>query len=76
MLAAEGGIACSFNSTVYGDTLQYVPELVAWAQKHIDIVHTMVFILFRYITPDLPYDFMPVIKIVLMIFIIIQIKKK
>ncbi|MFA3781621.1 radical SAM protein [Melioribacteraceae bacterium 4301-Me] len=57
MLAAEGGIACSFNSTVYGDTLQYVPELVNWAQKHIDIVHTMVFILFRYITPDLPYDF-------------------
>ena len=57
MLAAEGGIACSFNSTVYGDTLQYVPGLAAWAQKHIDIVHTMVFILFRYITPDLPYDF-------------------
>jgi len=57
MLAAEGGIACSFNSTVYGDTLQYVPGLAAWAQKHIDIVHTLVFILFRYITPDLPYDF-------------------
>jgi hypothetical protein len=57
MLAAEGGIACSFNSTVYHDTLQYVPELVEWAQKHIDIVHTMVFILFRYITPDTPYDF-------------------
>lgn len=57
MLAAEGGIACSFNSTVYDDTLRYVPELAAWAQKHIDIVHTMVFILFRYITPDLPYDF-------------------
>ena len=57
MLAAEGNIACSFNSTVYGDTLHYVPELAAWAQKHIDIVHTMVFILFRYITPDLPYDF-------------------
>lgn len=57
MLAAEGDIACSFNSTVYGDTLHYVPELVAWAQKHIDIVNTMVFILFRYITPDLPYDF-------------------
>jgi len=57
MLAAEGGIACSFNSTVYGDTMQYVPELAAWAQRHIDIVHTMVFILFRYVTPDLPYDF-------------------
>jgi hypothetical protein len=57
MLAEEGGIACSFNSTVYEDTLHYVPDLVQWAQKHIDIVHTMVFILFRYITPDTPYDF-------------------
>lgn len=57
MLAREGGIACSFNSTVYGDTLRYVPDLAAWAHQHIDIVHTMVFILFRYITPDLPYDF-------------------
>ncbi len=57
MLAAEGGIACSFNSTVYEDTLHYVPELVKWAQQHIDIVHTMVFILFRYITPDTPYNF-------------------
>ncbi|VAX23373.1 hypothetical protein MNBD_IGNAVI01-372 [hydrothermal vent metagenome] len=57
MLADEGGLACSFNSTVYADTLHYVPELVEWAQKHIDIVDTMVFILFRYITPELPYDF-------------------
>ena len=57
MLAAKGGIACSFNSTVYHDTIQYVPDLVEWANRHIDIVHTMVFILFRYITPDTPFDF-------------------
>lgn len=57
MLAAEGGISCSFNSTVYAETLKSVPELVKWAQEHIDIVHTMVFIIFRYITPSLPYDF-------------------
>jgi pyruvate-formate lyase-activating enzyme len=57
MLADEGGLACSFNSTVYEDTLHHVPDLVEWAQKHIDIVHTMVFILFRYITPDTPYRF-------------------
>ncbi len=57
MLAAEGGIACSFNSTVYRDTLQYVPELLDWAHKHIDIVHTMVFILFRSVTPDFSYNF-------------------
>ncbi len=57
MLAEAGGIACSFNSTVYEDTLQYVPDLVDWAHKHIDIVHTMVFIAFRYIVPNLPMDF-------------------
>ena len=57
MLAAKEGIACSFNSTVYGDTLQYVPDLIDWAHKHIDIVDTMVFILFRYITPNTPFDF-------------------
>ena len=57
MVAAEGGIACSFNSTVYDDTLQYVPDLLAWAQRHIDIVHTMVFILFRSVTPETPYNF-------------------
>ncbi len=57
MLAAGGGIACSFNSTVYADTRQSVPTLVEWAQELIDIVHTMVFILFRYITPDSPFNF-------------------
>lgn len=47
MLQEIGGISCAFNSTVYEDTLQYVPGLVAWAQKHIDKVHVMVFIAFR-----------------------------
>jgi len=47
MLAREGGLTCSFNSTVYPHTLDTVPDLVAWAQKHIDIVHVMVFIAFR-----------------------------
>jgi MoaA/NifB/PqqE/SkfB family radical SAM enzyme len=57
MLAAKGNISCSFNSTVFYDTIQYIPDLIEWAQKHIDIVHTMVFILFRYITPETPFDF-------------------
>jgi hypothetical protein len=47
MVARAGGLACAFNSTVYEDTLDAVPDLVAWAQKHIDIVHLMVFICFR-----------------------------
>ncbi len=51
MLAKAGGIACSFNSTVSEKTLQNTPELVRWAQQYPDIVHTMVFILYR--SPDL-----------------------
>jgi len=47
MIAEVGGLICSFNQTVYGDTLECVPEVVAWGQKHIDIVQVIVFITFR-----------------------------
>lgn len=47
MIASVGGLSCSFNSTVYEDTLPYVPDIVAWGQEHIDIVHVLVFIAFR-----------------------------
>jgi MoaA/NifB/PqqE/SkfB family radical SAM enzyme len=47
MLAEVGNISCAFNSTVYEDTMEYIPKMVEWAQKHIDIVHVMVFILYR-----------------------------
>jgi hypothetical protein len=47
MLAEVGNISCAFNSTVYEDTMQFVPELVKWGQKNIDIVQVMVFILYR-----------------------------
>ncbi len=56
MLADVGGIACSFNSTVYEENLKYVPGMVEWAQKNIDIVHTMVFICFRHVVPAMPFD--------------------
>jgi hypothetical protein len=56
MLADVGGIACSFNSTVYEENLKYVPGMIEWAQKNIDIVHTMVFICFRYVVPAMPFD--------------------
>ncbi len=56
MLAEAGGIACSFNATIYAENLPYVPDMIAWAQKHIDIVHTMVFICFRHVVPNMPFD--------------------
>ena len=55
MVARVGGLSCAFNSTVYGDTLDAVPDLVTWAQRHIDIVHVMVFICYR--EPTLDGDF-------------------
>lgn len=47
MLADVKGISCSFNSTVYEDTLKYIPDMIKWAHKNIDIVNVMVFILYR-----------------------------
>jgi MoaA/NifB/PqqE/SkfB family radical SAM enzyme len=52
MLADEGNISCAFNSTVYEDTMHYVPELVKWAEKNIDLVQVMVFILYRAVNND------------------------
>jgi hypothetical protein len=47
LLAEAGGISCAFNATVYEHTLSQVPELLLWAQEHIDIVNIMVFIAYR-----------------------------
>jgi hypothetical protein len=55
MLAEVGGISCSFNATVSEKTLPEVPAMVNWAQEHADIVHTMVFILYR--SPEFGADF-------------------
>lgn len=47
MVHDAGGLSVAFNATVYEDTLEYVPDLVAWAQEHIDKVNSMVFIAYR-----------------------------
>lgn len=57
MLAEVGGLSCAFNSTVYPDTLQYAPDILAWAQEHIDIVHVIVFILIRAAVLESEFDY-------------------
>lgn len=47
MIAEAGNISCAFNSTVYEDTMHYVPDLVKWAEDNIDKVQVMVFIIYR-----------------------------
>ncbi len=58
MLAEVGGISCAFNATVYEHTLQYVPDIVEWGQKHIDIVNILVFIAYRAAPVHKGYDYM------------------
>ena len=55
MLAQEGGIACSFNATISDKTMHEIPNMVRWSEKHADMVHTMVFILYR--SPNLTGNF-------------------
>ncbi|MBP1678604.1 MAG: putative Fe-S oxidoreductase [Bacteroidetes bacterium] len=58
MLAEEGDISCAFNATVYGHTLKDVPATVEWGQKHIDIVHILVFIAYRAAPLHEGYDYL------------------
>ncbi len=57
MIAKVGGLSCAFNSTVYEDTLDSVPDIVAWGEKHIDIVQVLVFIAFRAAMIDGAFDY-------------------
>lgn len=45
MIAEAGNISCAFNSTVYEDTMHYVPDLIKWAEDNINKVQVMVFII-------------------------------
>jgi len=47
MIKSEGGLCCSFNTTIYPDTLKDVPELVQWASRNIDKVQVLTLIAIR-----------------------------
>jgi len=47
MLHDIGGVTCSFNATVYPETLQHVPDILEWGQRNLDRVHVLVFINYR-----------------------------
>jgi len=57
MLAEVGGLSCAFNATVYGDTLRFIPDVLAWGQEHIDIVHILVFIAVRAAVLESKFDY-------------------
>jgi len=57
MLWIEGGLFCAYNTTIYPDTLKYVPIIVDWAKKNIDKVHTLSIIAVRMFHRNDPYDY-------------------
>jgi hypothetical protein len=57
MIAKEGGLSCAFNATIHEGNLSETPKLLEWAAQHIDIVHLMVFILFRTVSFKEDFDY-------------------
>ena len=57
MLYDVGDLSCAFNLTVYPENIKYVPQLVKWAQDHIDRVHIMVFIIYRIAVRNSEFDY-------------------
>ena len=47
MIKDVGGLSCSFNTTIYPDTLSQIPDIVEWASKHIDKVQVLTLIAIR-----------------------------
>lgn len=57
MVADIGGMTSVFGMTVYHSNLDQVPEVVRWANQHIDLVHGLVFITFRGAPMDGSYNY-------------------
>ncbi|MFO7321516.1 MAG: radical SAM protein [Chloroflexota bacterium] len=57
MAHSVGGLFASFGMTVYPGNLDFVPRMVAWANKNIDRVHGLVFIGFRNAALEGDFDY-------------------
>jgi len=57
MVREAGGMICGFNLTVFPDTLKDLPDVVSWALRNIDRVHSYTLTALRLIEDDLPFDF-------------------
>jgi hypothetical protein len=57
MIYDEGGLTCGFNTTIFPDTLDAVPDIVEWAVGAPERVQVLTLICVRMVSPDAPYDF-------------------
>ncbi len=56
MVRTEGGLVCAYNTTIFPDTLKYVPEIVSWTCRNIRHVSVMTLIATRMLDASLPFD--------------------
>lgn len=57
LVAEVGDLSCAFNATIYEDTLQFVPDLVQFAADHIDIINSVIFIMYRAAITEGDFEF-------------------
>lgn len=57
MVASVGGLTSIFGMTVYPSNIDEVPNVVRWANQHIEVVHGLVFITFRGAPMDGSYNY-------------------
>ncbi len=57
LVASVGGLSCAFNATVYEDTLHHVPALVQFAADHIDLINSVIFIMYRAATTEGEFEY-------------------
>jgi len=57
MVSAEGGLVCAFNTTIFPDALEYVPDIVRWAIQNVDKVNILTLIAVRMMSPEWPFDY-------------------
>jgi hypothetical protein len=57
LVASVGGLSCAFNATIYEDTMRFVPDLVQFAADHIDLIHSVIFIMYRAAMTDGNFEY-------------------
>ena len=57
MTRSESGLVCGFNTTIFPDTLQDIPEIISWTSRNIRDVSVMTLIAVRMIDPGVPFDY-------------------
>jgi len=57
MIHRESELVCAFNTTIFPDSLEFVPEIVYWAIQNVKKVQILTLIAVRMISPDTLFDY-------------------